>query len=47
MNQISLSEESNVLLDPFTFNGSTFVLLLVIGAIESIVLRQYIMWIMG
>jgi hypothetical protein len=47
MNQISLPEVSNVLLDPSIFNRSTFVLLLLSAVFESLVLKQYIMWIMG
>jgi hypothetical protein len=47
MNQISLPEVSNALLDPSIFNRSTFVLLLLSAVFESLILKQYIMWIMG
>lgn len=47
MNQDTSPEESRNLFDPFAFNGSTFILLIPIAIIESILLREYIMWIMG
>jgi len=45
MEQSMLLQPTNDLLN--YFNGSTFVLLFVSAIIESLILREYIMWIMG